>query len=176
MTLEEIYARFEILHDYPLSNFTGNLKNLKAKIEKDKKATDFDDAAVATELLNKPGSLFTEKGYPFWNKHPAKKLFEADIKDGKCEGMKPKQIQKTRPEYGEFPKDVFRKRVQYTKRKLREAAGWVPKQNKFARRKIEEECQEMANDWEANQADEEESEDGTESEASADNEEGNDIE
>ena len=175
MTPEEIYARFEILHEYPLSNFTGNFKNLKAKIEKDKKATDFDDAAVATELLNKPGSLFTEKGYPFWNKHPAKKLLEADIKDGKCKGMLPAQIQLTRPEYSEFPKSIFRERVNYTKRKLREAAGWVPKRNKFARRKIEEECQEMAIGWEANQASEEESEDGTESEASADDEEGKDT-
>ena len=125
--------------------------------------------------MNNPGSLFTEKGYPFWNKHPAKKLLEADIKDGKCEGMLPAQIQLTRPEYSGFPKAIFRERVHYTTRKLREAAGWVPKQNKFARRKIEKECQEMADDWEANQASEEESEDGTESKASADEEEGNEI-
>ena len=61
-------------------------------------AIDFDDSAVANELANNPGSDYTEKGFSILAQHPAKKLLEAEIKEGKCNGMLPAQIQLTRPD------------------------------------------------------------------------------
>ena len=67
---------------------------------------------------------------------------------------------------------MFCHKGQQVKQKLHEAAGWVDKRNKFSQRKVDEECKRMVDEFEADEASEDKSEDDMESKSSADDKEG----
>jgi len=139
MSAKEVHASDPRYSTYPIKNFTTNLRNLKTKIATTKAQVEFDDKAVADHQQLFPRKSLTKRGYPHWNKHPAKKHLEDDVRDGTAKSLPPKELRMTRSSYQKFPAKIFCRRVQDEKRKQREAAFWVDKRNKKAmRRHIDE--------------------------------------
>lgn len=48
-----------------------------------------------------------KKKKPQWKNSKAKKILRQDIIDGKCDGLKPKQVYQMHPDYAIFPKENF---------------------------------------------------------------------
>jgi len=63
------------------------------------------------------------------------KLLEVDVLNDLHKKIKPQELQKTRREYREFPKDVFSKRVSQEVGKQRAARFWAEKRNKSGMKK-----------------------------------------
>ena len=143
MSAKEIHASDPRYNAFPFKNFTTNLRNLKTKIATTKAQVEFDDKAVADHQRLFPRKSVTKNGYPHWNKHPAKKHLEKDIRNGTAKSLCPKELRMTRSSYQKFPERVFCTRVQAERRKQREAAFWVDKRNKKARRRHDEEVAAM---------------------------------
>jgi hypothetical protein len=66
---------------------------------------------VQMHLRDCPRPACANRGYPHWNTHAAMKLLKVDVLNDLHKKMKPQELQKTRKEYREFPKDVIAKRV-----------------------------------------------------------------
>ena len=94
----------------------------------------------------------TSRGDKFWDTHRASQYLHYDVKIGAILNMKPSDVQKTRPEYLEFSPLYFRKA--YFKEIHKQLTGpyWAAKRNKKARQKIEDEMDEMKNEWGVKQA------------------------
>ena len=139
-TIGTIHGRNVLFTRYPLKNFVTNLRSLKNAIDTEFINVDFDQEAYDKEIIKYPMQRMLKVGYPRWN-HPdnhAKKLLEEDTKkDGlyEKENLKPKDLKVTRPEYREFPDDVFRSRVYKALSGHREKPYWQNERNKSMRKK-----------------------------------------
>ncbi|KAL7530545.1 hypothetical protein ACHAXR_003551 [Thalassiosira sp. AJA248-18] len=90
MTAEEIYKSHPWFQLYPLKNFKTNIKTLQKATSELKKIVREDEREIWSELVAFPRPELTCRGYPFWHIHPARKLLEKDVTDGKADQMKPK--------------------------------------------------------------------------------------
>ncbi|OEU18315.1 hypothetical protein FRACYDRAFT_236592 [Fragilariopsis cylindrus CCMP1102] len=139
-TIGTIHGRNVLFTRYPLKNFVTNLRSLKNAIDTEFINVDFDQEAYDKEIIKYPMQRMLKVGYPRWN-HPdnhAKKLLEEDTKKGglyEKENLKPKDLKVTRPEYREFPDDVFRSRVYKALSGHREKPYWQNERNKSMRKK-----------------------------------------
>jgi len=127
MTVDEVQKSDPRFKKYPL--FSKYYKDLKTAVEDEKKRVKMDDIEAAKHLQDckrqKP-----RRGYPRWHDHPAKNLLEVDVARKLHKEMPPRKLRRTRPEYIEFPQDVFCKRVNNEVNKQRAAAFWAHKRNK----------------------------------------------
>jgi hypothetical protein len=100
---------------YSQARFTANLKTLRDGLERDyaRMVEDVEifghDMALLTEYHKKNPPR--EKDYPNFHDHPARTLLKSDIDDNKHIEMKPMKLRESRPEYQEFPPNVFRKHI-----------------------------------------------------------------
>ena len=110
--VQQLHEKFQ---DYKLSNFKTNLKSLREAIAKDYEhvSTDSDafwhDEALLKELRTM--NPLPPPPYPLWNTHRAKKLLEEAIDNKEHEKKSPKALWQSKPEYKEFPLDVFRNHI-----------------------------------------------------------------
>ena len=139
-TIGTIHVRNILFTRYPLKNFITNLRSLKNAIDTEYINVDFDQEAYDKEIMKFPMQQILKVGYPRWN-HPdnhAKKLLEEDTKkDGiyEKENMKPKDLKVTRPEYHNFPDEIFRNRLYKAKSAHKEKPYWQNERNKSMRKK-----------------------------------------
>ena len=134
-TIKEIHDHHNLLEKYPLQNFKTNFKNLKNSIDREFDNVKFDQDAFNREKLKYPKEQMLKIGYPRWN-HPnnmAKKLLEDDTKEGGIyddPAIKPRHLRAMRPEYQQFPKEIFRNRLYRVGRSHKEEPYWIHKRNK----------------------------------------------
>ena len=112
---------------YP--NFREYYKNLKNKLEKEKKQCALEDIKAARHIKNNPRSPLTKGGYPHWNGHPAQKKLQEDVCNKLHEKMKPSQLYSKREVYQKFPPDIFRARLYREVDKQRGLQYWAYKRN-----------------------------------------------
>jgi len=112
---------------YP--NFRKNFKDLKEKLDKEKKRCELDDIKAARHIKNNPRSRLNKRGYPHWNGHPAQKKLQEDVCNKRHEKMKPSQLHLKRKEYQEFPSNIFRVRLNREVDKQRGLQYWAHKRN-----------------------------------------------
>ena len=151
MTDEEIYKSHHWFQNYPFSKFKGYLRTLQTAAEERWKVVAMYEREIRLEMIRFPRNELTSRGYPFWHTHLAKSLLEEDVREGRADEMKPKQLWLSRDEYQEFPHPVFCHHVHQEKRKQREQPGWVAKRNKKARKMHEKEMKENKEGWNSRQ-------------------------
>ena len=86
------------------------------------------------ELIAYPRGENTIHSYQLWDTHPAYDLLEKDDRDGKMDGMEPKELWRTRIDYLDLHMHVFCGHVHQEKRKHIEEPGWVIKWNKMVQK------------------------------------------
>lgn len=79
-TPEQIHTSDEDFKKYPIARFKVNFTNLKATVELNRRCVLFDEAAVEKHKEKFPRNPTTERGYKYWNKHPAEKRLEEMVK------------------------------------------------------------------------------------------------
>jgi hypothetical protein len=131
MKPKQVYALDDIFKPFKYDNFVGNLNRLRKKVGTRLVLVEFDQAAFDHDQLLYPTSATTQRGYPRWPGHEAKRLLKEDIDEGKHETMTPLALYKTRPaEYGQFPLDVFRDHLYQEVRGRKERGYWLNKKKK----------------------------------------------
>jgi hypothetical protein len=136
MDIQAIYDSDPLFKQYKFANFKTNFGTLQKKVELEKTAIKFDQVAFDKEKEKFARPALTQRGHKFWNGHAAQDLMALDVKE-KNTDMKPSELQKTRPEYGEFPLAVLRQHKYQEERKQRESVYWQKKRNDMARKKHE---------------------------------------
>ena len=140
---EEAYAAEAQFKRYPLKNFKSNFKSLKASMQVERGALAFDQRAFDAERTALPRDAVTERGYLFWDRHPAQTLLASDVKDGQSKNKKPREMRQEREEYMEFPESVFRQHKYQEERKAREKVYWQKKRNDIAKKTHDKEVRKM---------------------------------
>jgi hypothetical protein len=136
---EQIHAADDDFKQYPIARFKANFNSLKSAIELNRRCVLFDKAAVQHEKERFPRSPTTERGYKFWNMHPAEKRLKELIKEGgNAANKKPAEIQQDHPDFQDFPSHVFRQHIYQEKRICKEGAFWQKKRNENAHKKHRE--------------------------------------
>lgn len=151
MEPEEIYNSYDGFNDYAFTNFKNNLNNLKEVVRVRKEVIKEDERIYQLEQQRFPRKERTTTGKFFWDTHPSNLLLQEDVKKGKTNLMKPKKLRQTRNEYQDFDVGVFCGHVQQEKRAQREKPYWIPKRNKDALEKYNEEVQAMKDDFDNQQ-------------------------
>ena len=142
MSMKQIQASDNLYKQYP--NFPNYYNDLKGRVAFERERVRLDDMLVQMHLRDCPRPACANRGYPHWNTHAAMKLLEVDVLNDLHKKMKPQELQKTRREYREFPKDVFSKRVSQEVGKQRAAQFWEDKRNKSGMKKYLEDVANMA--------------------------------
>jgi hypothetical protein len=119
MSMEQIRASDNHYKQYP--NSPKYYKDLKGCVALERERVQLDDMLVQMHLRDCPRPACTNRGYPHWNTHAAKKLLEVDVLNNLHKKKKPQELRKTQREYREFPIDVFAKRVSQEVEKQRAA-------------------------------------------------------
>lgn len=91
--------------------FPGRLSRLRELIAIKYDIARADEEALENDRKIYPLKTITVRGYPRWGGSRAKKLLKRDIDKGHYPRLKPSELHKRRPEYLEFPLDVFRKHI-----------------------------------------------------------------
>jgi len=151
MEPEEIYNSYDGFKDYAFTNFKNNINNLKEVVRVRKEVIKEDERIYQLEQQRFPRKERTTTGKFFWDTHPSNLLLQEDVKKGKTNLMKPKKLRQTRNEYQDFDVGVFCGHVQQEKRAQREKPYWIPKRNKDALEKYNEEVQAMKDDFDNQQ-------------------------
>jgi hypothetical protein len=137
----ELYRMSPLFQQYDEDRFVDNLKNLKQAIAKEKAATDFDQKAYENDLKLFPRDVIGCRGYKRWDGSDAKKLLKKDVKDNVHKipsKIPPREFQLTRPEYKEFPKDIFRKHIYQEEYAQKGRSYWMwKKEQKKAQKKAQ---------------------------------------
>jgi len=142
MSMEQIRASDNRYKQYP--NFPKYYNDLKVRVALERERVRLDDMLVRMHLRDCPRPARANRGYPHWNTHAAKALLEVDVSNDLHKEKKPQELQKTRREYKEFPKDVFAKRVSQEVAKQRAARFWADKRNKSGMKKFLEDVAKRA--------------------------------
>ena len=99
---------------YSQARFTANLKTLRDSLERDHGRMIQDISFYGHDMarLKEYHEQHPPKtDYPSFHDHAARLLLKIDVDIKKHIELKPKQLRETRPEYMEFPPDVFRKHI-----------------------------------------------------------------
>jgi hypothetical protein len=151
MTAREIHESHPWFQEYPFDRFRENVANLKKQVQASWAIVDRDIEIVKEELRNFPQSSEGNRGYPRWDKHPAKQLLRQDIKAGKYKLGEAQQFQTTRAEYLLFPLHVFRDHIHQERRRQREMPMKVVQRNKKAQKMHLKEVEEEEERWDADE-------------------------
>ena len=143
MSVRSIWNSDNQYLQYPL--FPRYYKDLKARVEAEKKQVHQDDVKAERHIKNNPHSRVNRRGYPHWHKHPAKEFLEVDVANKVHERMSRTKLQQSRAAYMAFPPEVFSKRVNREIDKQRAAQFWAHKRNKRGMKKYLKDVEERAN-------------------------------
>jgi hypothetical protein len=130
MEAQYVYGTRDEFMEYELKNFTTNLRNLHAAIEKEQDRAVVDSDAYAHDILIHPLILQGPSGYPQWQGSEAARLLKIDIEEEKHKSMKPSDLRNTQEEYKRFPLKVFRKHIDQEVRSRKDSLYWLIKRNK----------------------------------------------
>jgi len=142
MSMQTIWQSHAAFRCYDFESFHGYFKNMKALTKKHRKVVTQDEADFQHDM-----KLFPEKSGLIWHKHPAKELLKKDVKSGVASSMKPRDLQKTRPEYKQFSVKKFCKEVHHEKQRQRAKPFWQWFRNKEAREIHESQVNELRRTW-----------------------------
>ena len=131
MQANEVRESHEWFQDYPPANFKRYFEDMKAAAKKHEEKVDRDNANISMELEKFPRNGLTNRGYPFWDTHPASRLLRFDIEGGK-DNLTPTELRMSRDEYRAFPLQVFRYHIYQERRRVRESKLKVVQRNKKA--------------------------------------------
>jgi hypothetical protein len=90
-------------------NWGNNLRTLRKGINRDR-ARMQKDAVAYGQTLNIVQTRFAPTA-PLWHHSDCPALLKQDVDEGKHKDMLPKALYQTRPQYKEFPLEVFRKHI-----------------------------------------------------------------
>ena len=107
-----VYKMRSEYEKWPYKNFVTNLRNLRKKIETDRRRMQQDCEAYGNDraLYNEHNARML-RSYTPWHRSKAKESLLDDIKEGKHKHMAPKDLYKTRVEYKAFPLKKFRNHI-----------------------------------------------------------------
>ena len=142
MCIDAIKESDERYMQYP--NFTKYYKDLKKRVEEEKRIVRVDEIAAKEHMKHNPTPKYNARGYQNWRRHPAKALLEVDIANKLHEKMKPKHLRKTRDAYKTISLPIFAKRVQREVDKQRGAKYWAWMRNKKGMKKYLKDVEERA--------------------------------
>jgi hypothetical protein len=142
MNADDAHASDDLFKRYPLKNFKSYFKSMQSSMARERDAIAFDQLSLQADMTSFPRNAATERGYLFWDGHPAQTLLAEDVKEGRAAGKAPTQLQQEREEYKEFPLHVFRKHLYQEERKQREKVYWQKKRNDKQRKNYEKEVRE----------------------------------
>jgi hypothetical protein len=120
LCLREYPEEFEY-YDYHDNDFPGKLKSLFNTWTEDTKKAVFDEKAFAHDMKLFPPNQINSRGEPRWEGSEAEAFLREDFAAGKhkANNIKPRDFQKTRPEYLEHDKDSFRDHIYQEDRRIR---------------------------------------------------------
>ena len=98
MTPKDVYAMRPCYSRYKYTNFVTNLRNLRKAIAKDLRRAEDDEKYYLHDK-----DLFSETANGAWHRSKAYDLLKNDIRTGKLDGKKPKEVYNTRVEYQVYP-------------------------------------------------------------------------
>ena len=148
-TDDHVYESHACFQEFDRSYFKRNLKNLRKSAKHTLKLIKKEEEDYQQDLLHFPRAAMTSKGYPRWDTHRSSVLLHDDVKSGLASALKPAQLRSTRVEYQAFPPKVFRGHIYQEIRHQKEGDYWIPKRNREAQQKRDEETKK----WEENQFD-----------------------
>jgi hypothetical protein len=115
MDADDVYKLSPLFAPYKIGNFKTNLENLKSSIAGNAEAVRSDHQALRHDQhkLSSTFSTLTSRGYPRWETSAAKNMLARDIKEKKHQvaNATPNDLWKSRPEYQQFPLEVFRQHI-----------------------------------------------------------------
>jgi len=147
MSTEGIYQSNEAFQDYSFEQFKRYLSTIRASAKKYNERAEISEREIWSDKMKFPRNSTTIRGYPHWDEHLSSILLTNDVKDGKANRMKPRELHASRKEYKEFPLGVFRDHIYQEKRRQREEAGWVFRRNNKGRKKHEAGINALSDDW-----------------------------
>lgn len=128
MKPREVFATRPELYEPYKKNFANNLHNLRAQLTREQDRANDDHAIFLHDRQVHPRKLHAPQGYPRWDLHPAKNLLKSDMDSIEKEERPkatPMELRMSRPEYLEFPLDVFRNHIHQEYRSRRERPYWI---------------------------------------------------
>ena len=101
--------------------FTSRLYGLRKQLKEKYARTEIDEKALENDRKIFPVPLLDPRGYPEWRKSQAYAALKLDMDLKKHKEMKPAALWVSRPEYQDFPLEVFRNHIykEAHKRKLK---------------------------------------------------------
>lgn len=148
MSLDNLWSSNEYFNCYPKDDFQIYLKEMIDVTGKARAKIESEEELFLEDMKNFPPSELNNRGEKFWYNHPARKLLEADVRNGWAYDMKPSILRLTRIEYQDFTPYTFLKHVHQEKERQRAAPYWRHKRNIAASQKIADERAEMKQQWE----------------------------
>jgi hypothetical protein len=153
-TNDHVYESHPCFQEFDPKYFKKHLKTLRKLAKETLKLIAKEEEDYQQDLLRFPRTSMTSGGYPHWDTHQSSVLLHDDVKSGLASTLKPAELRARRIEYQDFPPNVFRGHIYQEKRHQKEGDYWIPKRNKEAQKKRDDEVQKMKGDWEENQFDE----------------------
>lgn len=131
MSTREVYNMREEFKLVPYNNFYQNFRTLRETRKKEHSRVIMSTAAMLHDRKLYPVQR-THPGFPYprWDQHAAMSLLKEDIDNGKNLLLKPKQLWESRPEYKEFPLNVFRKHIYQEVTARKERSYWLNRKKK----------------------------------------------
>ena len=115
MRPSEVYNMRPEYMDYNYQKFRTNLLSLRKAVKNNLGQAELDrDCYLHDKRLFQKDS-----DCEVWHRAEAYKLLKNDIKDGKVEGTKPRELYKSRIEYQDFPLVKFRNQIYHEQARLR---------------------------------------------------------
>lgn len=93
------------------SQFKARLKSHRAQVLKKAEAKSIEWQAYLHDQALHPRNTHNHRGEPVFDLSPAKLKLREDVADGKHNKMTVERLRMTRPEYGEWSPEKFRRRV-----------------------------------------------------------------
>jgi hypothetical protein len=129
MSGDDVYRLSPLFQLYAKNNFKTNLRNLKDSHRKTLENVARHENALEHDRKIVPKKTLTPRLYPRFDYSGAKKLLAEDVKQGKHKEVKPILFHQSRPEYQQFPLDVFRKHIYQEELAQNGRSYWMNKKN-----------------------------------------------
>lgn len=146
-TTEEIWKSHRRFSCYPLKDFKKYVDKMKKMTDKRRVLLEEQERDFEHHCLHYPRKAMTNRGYPFWDTHPASTLLVEHVKSGFADKYKPKELWMLSEHYKDFPLGVFRGHMYQEKYKQLAAPYWKVKRNKIALKMHDDEVENMKQDW-----------------------------
>lgn len=150
MSNKEIWESSPRFMEYEFTKFKEYIANMKKLTSKRRTQIQREIDAYESDMLTIRPAADSGRGYPKWNTHPASDLLREDESNGRARQMKPMMLWESRPEYKDFPLNIFRKHIYQEKMAQIAAPYWQHKRNQNAKKMYEESSEHMK-EWHGGQ-------------------------